>query len=97
MDRLLDWKNGAGMQLTNALAATGSAGLFGYGFGNTPIYFPEPQTDFIFSVFTSNFGFIPALVLILLILYFDTFLVWYNCFYEMNMLMQKLRTIFRIG
>ena len=71
MDRLLDWKNGAGMQLTNALAATGSAGLFGYGFGNTPIYFPEPQTDFIFSVFTSNFGFIPALVLILLILYFD--------------------------
>lgn len=71
MDRLLDWKNGSGMQLTNALAATGSAGLFGYGFNNTPIYFPEPQTDFIFSVFASNFGFILTLILLLLILYFD--------------------------
>ena len=71
IDRLLDWKNGAGMQLTNALAATGSAGLYGYGFKKTPIYFPEPHTDFIFSVFTSNFGFVFATVLILLILFFD--------------------------
>ena len=71
MDRLLDWKNGSGMQLTNALAATGSAGMFGYGLGNTPIYFPEPQTDFIFSIFASNFGFIPVISLILIILFFD--------------------------
>lgn len=71
MDRLLDWSNGSGMQLTNALAATGSAGLFGYGINNTPIYFPEPQTDFIFSVFASNFGFIGSLVLLLSLIYFD--------------------------
>lgn len=71
MDRLLGWKNGDGMQLTHAMAATGSAGLFGYGFSKTPIYFPEPQTDFIFSVFASNFGFIPTLILILLMVYFD--------------------------
>jgi len=75
MDRILDWKNGSGMQLTNALAATGSAGLFGYGFNNTPIYFPEPQTDFIFSVFASNFGFITTIIFILLILYFDMQLI----------------------
>lgn len=75
MDRILDWKNGSGMQLTNALAATGSAGLFGYGFNNTPIYFPEPQTDFIFSIFASNFGFITTIIFILLILYFDMQLI----------------------
>ena len=71
MDRLIDFKNGSGMQLTNALAATGSAGLFGHGFKNTPIYFPEPQTDFIFSVFSSNFGFLASIILIIIILYFD--------------------------
>lgn len=71
IDRLLDWKNGSGMQLTNALAANGSAGLFGYGFRKTPIYFPEPHTDFIFSVFCSNFGFILSMLLILTIAYFD--------------------------
>ncbi|MBO5182894.1 MAG: FtsW/RodA/SpoVE family cell cycle protein [Bacilli bacterium] len=75
MDRILDWQNGSGMQLTNALAATGSAGLFGHGFASTPIYFPEPQTDFIFSVFTSNFGFIASILLIAIILYFDMQLV----------------------
>ena len=71
MDRLVDFKNGSGMQLTNAMAAVGSAGIFGHGFNKTPIYFPEPQTDFIFSIFASNFGFIASLILILIILYFD--------------------------
>ena len=75
MDRLLDWKNKSGMQLTNALASIGSSGLFGYGFLKTPIYFPEPHTDFIFSVFTSNFGFISAIILLLIILYFDFILI----------------------
>ena len=75
IDRLIDFKNGSGMQLTNAMAAVGSAGLFGHGFNKTPIYFPEPQTDFIFSVFSSNFGFIPSIILLLLILYFDLYLI----------------------
>ena len=47
IDRLLDWSNSSGYQLENGLTAIGSGGLFGFGFGNTPIYFPEPQTDFI--------------------------------------------------
>lgn len=71
MDRLLDWSNGSGMQLTNAMAATGSASIKGYGINNTPIYFPEPQTDFIFSVFASNFGFLGSTLLIGLIIFFD--------------------------
>lgn len=75
MDRLLDWQNGSGMQLTNALAAIGSAGLMGHGYMKTPIYFPEPQTDFIFAVFSSNFGFIASILLILIIFYFDMQLI----------------------
>jgi len=71
IDRLLDWKDGVGMQLTNALTGIGSAGVFGFGFNNTPIYFPEPQTDFIFSVFAINYGFIGTTLLLLLIIYFD--------------------------
>ena len=75
IDRLIGFKNKDSMQLTNALASLGSAGLFGYGFKNTPIYFPEPHTDFIFAVFSSNFGFIYSIILILLIIYFDLQLI----------------------
>lgn len=71
LDRIFDWKSGSGLQLENAMAAIGSAGLFGHGFNHTPIYFPESGTDFIFAVFASNFGFIGAFGLILLIAYFD--------------------------
>ena len=63
------------MQLTNALIGIGSAFIFGHGFNNTPIYFPEPQTDFIFSVFASNFGFVPTIMILLLIIYFDMQLI----------------------
>lgn len=71
IDRLLDWSNKSGMQLTNAIAAIKAAGLFGFGIGNTPIYIPESHTDFIFSVFSSNFGLIGTLILIAGIVVFD--------------------------
>lgn len=71
IDRLLDWSSNNGMQLTNAMAAIKSAGLFGFGIGNTPIYIPEAHTDFIFSVYTSNFGLIGTIILITLLLSFD--------------------------
>lgn len=71
MDRILNWSSSSGLQLTNGLTAIGSAGITGHGFNNTPIYFPEMQTDFIFAVFSSNFGFIGATILIGLIIYFD--------------------------
>lgn len=75
VDRLLDWSSGSGYQLENGLTAIGSSGLFGHGFNHTPIYIPEPQTDFIFAVFTSNFGLIGAILLIGLILFFDIKLI----------------------
>ncbi len=71
IERVFNWKNGSGLQLENALVAIGSAGLFGHGFRRTPIYFPESSTDFIFAVFTSNFGFLGCVVLIMIIAYFD--------------------------
>ena len=75
MDRILNWSNSSGLQLTNGLTAIGSGGLFGHGFNHTPIYFPEMQTDFIFAVFASNFGFAGVIGLLLLIVYFDISIV----------------------
>lgn len=75
IDRLLDWKNGTGMQLENSLTAIGSSGIIGHGFNKTPIYFPESGTDFIFAVYASNFGLIGSILLIILFIYFDLTLI----------------------
>ena len=75
MDRILNWSNSSGMQLSNSLIAIGSAGLFGHGINSVPIYFPEMQTDFIFTVYSSCFGLIGALFLISLIIFFDINLI----------------------
>ena len=71
LERIFNWQDGSGLQLENSIAAIGSAGLFGHGFNNTPIYFPESSTDFIFAVFASNFGLIGVLILLGIIIFFD--------------------------
>lgn len=71
LDRVFNWSQGSGLQLENSMAAIGSAGLFGHGYNQTPIYFPESSTDFIFAVYASNFGFIGVLILLGFILYLD--------------------------
>lgn len=75
MDRIFNWTNSSGLQLRNSLIAIGSAGAFGHGYNNTPIYFPEMQTDFIFGVFASNFGLFGSILLISLIVIFDINLI----------------------
>lgn len=75
IDRLINWQSGSGMQLNNSLAAIGSSGAVGHGFNNTPIYFPEAGTDFIFTVYSSNFGLIGSLILISFLLFFDIYLI----------------------
>lgn len=70
-ERVFNWKSGNGLQLENALAAIGSAGVFGHGYNKTPIYFPESGTDFIFAVFASNFGLLGSFLLLLLLVLFD--------------------------
>jgi len=75
VDRLLDWSSGSGYQLEKGLSSIGSSGFFGHGYNNTPLYFPEAETDFIFAVYASNFGFIGSLFLIGLITFFDIKLI----------------------
>lgn len=50
---------GTGFQIIQSLYAIGPGGLFGMGFLNSRqkhFYLPEPQTDFIFSIISEEFG-----------------------------------------
>jgi cell division protein FtsW len=58
---------GAGYQITQALVALGSGGLFGVGLGQSRQkfnYLPEPVTDSIFAVLGEEFGLVGGLVVI---------------------------------
>lgn len=66
---------GTGFQIIQSLYAIGPGGLLGQGFLNSrqkQFYLPEPQTDFIFSIISEEFGFLGVLIvsgLFLFILY----------------------------
>ena len=75
IDRVINWKSGSGMQLENSLAAIGSSGIIGHGFNKTPLYFPESGTDFIFTVFASNFGLLGSIILIFIIVLLDLHII----------------------
>ena len=65
------WKDplGTGFQMIQSLYAIGPGGLLGEGYLNSiqkHFYLPEPQTDFIFSIITEEFGFMGALVVVIL-------------------------------
>ena len=63
---------GSGFQMIQSLYAIGPGGLMGFGFLNSRqkhFYLPEPQTDFIFSIITEEFGFFGSLILISLFVY----------------------------
>lgn len=56
---------GSGFQIIQSLYAIGPGGLFGMGFLNSiqkHFYLPEPQTDFIFSIISEEFGFLGILI-----------------------------------
>ncbi len=60
---------GSGFQIIQSLYAIGPGGLFGLGFGNSRqkhFYLPEPQTDFIFSIISEEFGFLGVLIVAIL-------------------------------
>ena len=57
---------GSGFQIIQSLYAIGPGGLFGMGFSNSiqkHFYLPEPQTDFIFSIISEEFGFLGVLII----------------------------------
>ena len=61
---------GAGYQIIQSKIAVGSGGIFGKGFlqGSQSYldYLPEKQTDFIFTLFSEEFGFMGSLILLLI-------------------------------
>ena len=65
--------SGTGYHITQSKIAIGSGGLFGKGlYGGTQSqlkFLPESHTDFIFSVFAEQWGFIGILVLFILFLF----------------------------
>lgn len=62
----------SGYQLTQSLIAFGRGEWFGLGLGNSiqkMLYLPEAHTDFIFSVFAEEQGFIGVVLLLLVFVY----------------------------
>lgn len=62
---------GSGFQIIQSLYAIGPGGLFGFGFLNSRqkhFYLPEPQTDFIFSIISEEFGFLGIVIVVTLFL-----------------------------
>lgn len=56
---------GAGYQIIQSLYAIGPGGLLGQGFLKSRqkhFYLPEPQTDFIFSIISEEFGFLGVII-----------------------------------
>lgn len=56
---------GSGYQIIQSLYAIGPGGLLGQGFMNSRqkhFYLPEPQTDFIFSIISEEFGFMGVII-----------------------------------
>lgn len=77
LSRILSFLNpwsdplGSGFQIIQSLYAIGPGGLFGYGFLNSRqkhFYLPEPQTDFIFSIISEEFGFFGIVIVATLFL-----------------------------
>lgn len=67
----------SGFQIIQSLYAIGPGGLFGFGFLNSRqkhFYLPEPQTDFIFSIITEEFGFVGALFIAIMFI-----IIFYRC------------------
>jgi len=62
--------HGSGYNVHQAMIAVGSGGMFGKGIGygtqSRLRYLPEYQTDFIFAAFAEEWGFVGALLLLLL-------------------------------
>lgn len=76
MNRLLVFINpdmdtsGAGYNLKQSLIAVGSGGFFGKGIGNASQagegFLPEAHTDFVFALLSEEFGFLGAMLLLVL-------------------------------
>ncbi len=74
---------GSGFQIIQSLYAIGPGGILGMGFMNSRqknFYLPEPQTDFIFSIISEEFGFLGVIVVISLffLLFYSTIKIFFK-------------------
>lgn len=96
MERIVSFLNpwsdplGSGFQIIQSLYAIGPHGLLGTGFMNSiqkNFYLPEPETDFIFSIISEEFGFLGVLIIVGIFI-----LIFYLCmkiFFKHNDLFAK--------
>jgi len=75
---------GSGFQIIQSLYAIGPGGLLGLGLGNSiqkHFYLPEPQTDFIFSIISEEFGFMGVLIvsILFILIIYRGFRISKNC------------------
>lgn len=75
MDRLINFKDGRGLQLNNALITLGNSSWLGNGIKKDILYVPEFPTDFVFTLGTSIWGFIGSLVILGSYLLINIFLI----------------------
>lgn len=81
---------GSGFQIIQSLYAIGPGGLLGMGFMKSRqkyFYLPEPQTDFIFSIISEEFGFLG--VLIVAAAFFTIFYISLRIFFKTKDLFGK--------
>ena len=90
LERIISFLNpwtdplGSGFQIIQSLYAIGPGGILGLGFGNSiqkHFYLPEPQTDFIFSIISEEFGFLGILIVssLFIIIIIRGFKIAMNC------------------
>ena len=90
MERIVSFINpwsdplGSGFQIIQSLYAIGPGGLLGLGFGNSVqkhFYLPEPQTDFIFSIISEEFGFLGVIIVatLFITIIYSGFKIAMNC------------------
>ena len=86
LDRITSFLNpwsdplGSGFQIIQSMYAIGPGGIFGFGYLNSRqkyFYLPEPQTDFIFSIISEEFGFVGAFMIVILFV-----MLYYNIIKE---------------
>ena len=75
---------GSGFQIIQSLYSIGPGGVFGLGFGNSiqkHFYLPEPQTDFIFSIISEEFGIIGILItsILFILIFYSSLKISIKC------------------
>lgn len=87
---------GSGYQTIQSMIALGSGGLIGKGWGNaTQTYLdflPEASTDFIFAVFSEEFGFLGVVGVLIIYL-----LIFYRCMFMVSKMQDTFSRLLSIG